>query len=191
MSLRPLSDSHLASGLDTRARDWMVWKGWGKAGSVSLGKGQGLEPFDNTCQGLARTHSASSEWESLQPPLSPHLHIRQRAKWPNAGFNTKQTQWFTAINPSSDLCFCYCEEAASNITGCVLLSTFTASHYKCGITLNHTLISPATSKLFHKKYMLHQQLSSPAVSSSSAVSAPTTSYSRSGGSLDRWYRQRR
>lgn len=55
ISLCPLSDSHLASGLNTRTCDWMVWKEWGKAGSVSLGKGQGLRPFDNTCQGLAHT----------------------------------------------------------------------------------------------------------------------------------------
>lgn len=39
---------------------------------------------------------------SLLSAIYPHLHIRQRAKWPNAGFDAKQTQWFTGIIPSSD-----------------------------------------------------------------------------------------
>lgn len=98
-----LSDSHLASGLDTRARDWMVRKEWGKAGSVSLGKGQGLRPFENTCQGLA--HTLCIFWMrvcSLLSAIWPHLHIKQRAEWPNARFDTKQRQWFTGHIPSSD-----------------------------------------------------------------------------------------
>lgn len=59
MSLGPLSDSHLASGLDTRASDWMLWIQWGWVGSLSVDRGQVSRPFDNTCQGPA--------------PLGPHL----------------------------------------------------------------------------------------------------------------------
>lgn len=121
ISLRPLSDSHLPSGLETRAHDWMVWKEWGKARSVSLGKGQGLRPFDNTCQGLAHTHTPCIFWMrvcSLLSAIWPHLHIKSRAKWPNAGFDAKQTQWFTGLIPSSD--------PASDEAGYVSISTFTA-----------------------------------------------------------------
>lgn len=39
---------------------------------------------------------------NLLSAICPHLHIRQRAKWPNAGFDAKQTQRFTGIIPSSD-----------------------------------------------------------------------------------------
>lgn len=39
---------------------------------------------------------------SLLSAICPHLHIRQRAKWPNARFDAKQTQWFAGLIPPSD-----------------------------------------------------------------------------------------
>ncbi len=39
---------------------------------------------------------------SLLSAICPHLHIRQKAKWPNAGFDAKQTQRLTGTIRSLD-----------------------------------------------------------------------------------------
>lgn len=176
ISLYPLSDSHLASRLDTSACEWMVWKEWGKAGSVSLGKGQGLWPFDNACQGLARTHPASSEWESLQPPLSnlPSFCTLGR------GINDQMLDLMQnrhnallASFPPLILLLLLCGGYK-----CLVMFHFVQSH-PIKKKMRNSSKSPVkcTSGILYthaRKNMLHQQLSPAAVSSSNAVSPPTT-----------------
>lgn len=106
ISLGPLSDSHLASGLDTRACDWMVWKEWGEGWvSVFWGKVRGHGPLTTHVKAwLTHTlHHLNKKVCSLLSAICPHLHIKQRPKWPNAGIDAKQTQCLADTVPSSDL----------------------------------------------------------------------------------------
>lgn len=70
-------------------------KNGGWLGQCLWGKVRGYGPLTTHVKAWL-THTLHLLNESLQPPLSaicPHLHIKQRAKWPNAGFDAKQTQW--------------------------------------------------------------------------------------------------
>lgn len=79
-------------------------KNGGRLGQCLWGKVRGYGPLTTHVKAwLTHTlHHLNEKVCSLLSAICPHLHIRQRAKWPNAGFDAKQTQCFAGIIPSSD-----------------------------------------------------------------------------------------
>ena len=144
-------------------------KNGGRLGQCLWGKVRGYGPLTTHVKAWL-THPASSKWESLQPPpaICPHLHIRQK------GQMTERRIWCK----TDTMAHCYHRLLWSGFCFFVRRLAFLHSHLNLSSKL---LKSVPQNKNFKKKYVSNYLLS--------GVVCHT--YSGWGGSLDRWYRQRR